>query len=148
MADHRFGATVTIERPPEEVFDFLAEGENDKRFSPRVVEIAKTTDGPPAVGTVFASTVKDAGVKTKREFELTAVDRPNRIRWKELSSAPIVVPEGGYDLKPAGAGTELSFFNELEGRGFGKVLLPLALRAARKGANDFVASIKQAIESS
>lgn len=139
---------MTIERPPEQVFDFLAEGENDKKFSPRVLEIAKITEGPPAVGTVFASTVKDAGVKAKREFELTAVDRPGRIRWKELSSAPIVVPEGGYDLKPAGQGTELSFFNELEGRGFGKVLLPLALRAARKGADDFVASIKRAIEAS
>ena len=144
----RFGATVTIDRPIEEVFAFLAEGKNDKKFSPRVIEIAKTTEGPPGVGTVFASTVKDAGVKTKREFELTVVDPPGRIRWKELSKAPIVVPEGGYDLKPAGQGTELSFFNELEPHGFGKVIVGLALRSARKGADDFVNSIKQAIEES
>lgn len=142
----RFGATVTIDRPIEEVFAFLVEGENDKRFSPRVLEIAKVTDGPPGVGTVFASTVKDAGVKTKREFELTAVEPPSRIRWKELSKAPIVVPEGGYDMVPAGQRTELSFYNELEGRGFGKVLLPLAARAADRGADDFVDSIKRAIE--
>jgi len=144
----RFGATVTIDRPVEEVFAFLVEGENDKKFSPRVLEIAKTTDGPPGVGTVFASTVKDAGVKTKREFELTVVEAPAKIRWKELSKAPIVVPEGGYDLKPAGQGTELSFFNELEAHGFGKVLIGLALRSARKGADDFVGSIKRTIEAS
>ena len=45
----RFGATVTIDRPIEEVFAFLADGENDPKFSPRVLEIAKTTDGPPGV---------------------------------------------------------------------------------------------------
>ena len=60
----RFDTTVVIDRPIEEVFAFLADGENDPKFSPRVLEISKTTDGPPGVGTVYASTVKDAGVKT------------------------------------------------------------------------------------
>jgi hypothetical protein len=67
----RFGATVVVDRPIEEVFDFLADGENDKKFSSRIVEIAKTTDGPPGVGTVYASTAKDGGIKAKHEFELT-----------------------------------------------------------------------------
>ena len=71
----RFEATVVIDRPIEEVFAFLADGENDPKFSPRVLEIAKTTDGPPGVGTVYASTVKDAGMKTKREFKLTEFER-------------------------------------------------------------------------
>ncbi len=144
----QFGATVTIERPIEEVFDFLADGENDKKFSPRVLEIEKKTDGPPGLGTVYASTVKDAGVKTKREFELTEFERPTRLRWKELSKAPIVVPVGGYDLEPAGSGTKLTFFNELEGRGAGKLLLGFAARAAGKGANEFGDSIKRAIQAS
>ena len=145
----RFGATVTIDKPIEEVFDFLADGENDRKFSPRVLEIEKKTDGPPGLGTVYASTVKDAGVKTKREFELVVFERPTRLRWKELSKAPIVVPEGGYDLEPEGSGTKLTFFNELEGRGFfGKLILGPAARAAGKGADDFANSIKRAIEAS
>jgi hypothetical protein len=81
----RFEATVVIDRPIEEVFAFLADGENDPRFSPRVLDIAKTTDGPPGVGTVYASTVKDAGMKTKREFKLTEFEPPSRIRWMEIS---------------------------------------------------------------
>src|SRR2546430_15430127 len=98
----RFGATIGIDRPIEEVFAFLADGENDKKFSARVLEIAKTTDGPPGLGTVYASTVKDAGVKTKREFKITEFQAPTRVRWAELSKNPVVVPEGGYDLAPAG----------------------------------------------
>jgi uncharacterized protein YndB with AHSA1/START domain len=145
----RFGATVEIDRPAEQVFAFLADGENDPKFSSRVIEIKKTSDGPVGVGTVYASTVKDAGVKTKREFEITEFDAPRRIRWTERSKNPVVVPQGGYDLEPAGDGaTKLAFFNDLEGRGFGKLIAGFALRSARKGADDFAHSIKAAVEAS
>jgi uncharacterized protein YndB with AHSA1/START domain len=146
MAD-RFGATVLIDKPIEEVFDFLADGENDKKFSPRVLEIKKANAGPPGKGAIYASTVKDAGMKSKREFELIEFERPTRIRWHELSENAVVVPEGGYDFEPDGARTKLTFFNELEGRGFfGKLILGFALRSGRKGADDFAASIKRAVE--
>jgi len=144
----RFGATITIDKPIDDVFAFLADGENDKRFSSRIVEIAKTTDGPPGLGTVYASTAKDGPMTAKHEFELTAFEPPSKIRWTERSrTTPVSVPEGGYDLVPEGEGTRLTFFNVLEGRGLmGKLLEPIALRSARKGADAFVASIKQAVE--
>ena len=144
----RFEATVVIDRPIEEVFAFLADGENDPKFSPRVLEIAKTTDGPPEVGTVFASTVKDAGMKTKREFKLTEFEPPTRIRWAEVSENLVTAPEGGYDLAPEGSGTRLTVYNVLEGHGPGKLIAPLALRSARKGAEDFGMAIKGAVEAS
>jgi carbon monoxide dehydrogenase subunit G len=141
-----FEATVLIDRPIEQVFDFLVDGENDQKFSPRVLEIKKVTDGPIRAGTVYASTVKDAGIKTEREFELEVVERPTRIRWRELSVAPVVVPEGGYDLAAEGTGTKLTLFNELEGQGFGKLIKGFALRSARKNVGGMVQSIKTAIE--
>jgi hypothetical protein len=76
------------------VFAFLADGENDPKFSPRVLDIAKTTDGPPGVGTVYAGTVKDAGMKTKRGFKLTEFEPPTRIRWMEISKNLVTAPEG------------------------------------------------------
>ena len=143
----RFEATVVIDRPIEEVFAFLADGENDPKFSPRVLEISKTSDGPPGVGTVYASTVKDAGMTTRREFKLTEFEPPTRIRWAELSKNIVVATEGGYDLEPAGEGkTKLPVFNVLAGRGIGKLIAPLALRSARKGAADFGRAIKTAVE--
>jgi uncharacterized protein YndB with AHSA1/START domain len=144
----RFGATVVIDRPIEEVFAFLADGENDPKFSSRVLEIRKTTEGPPGVGTVYASTVKDAGVKTQREFRLTEFEPPTKIRWSETSKNAVTAPEGGYDLQPAGEGTELTVYNVLEGHGFGKLIAGFALRSARKGADDFARSIKAAVEAS
>jgi uncharacterized protein YndB with AHSA1/START domain len=129
----QFRATVMIDRPIEEVFAFLADGENDPKFSPRVLEIAKKTDGPPGVGTVYASKVKDAGLKTERELELTEFEPPTRIRWAERSKNLVTATEGGYDLAPQGSRTQLTIHNVLEGHGLGKLLEPLALRSTRKG---------------
>jgi carbon monoxide dehydrogenase subunit G len=144
----RFEGTTVIDRPIEEVFAFLADGENDPKFSPRVQEIRKTTDGPPGVGTVYVSTVKDAGMKSDREFELTEFQPPNRIRWKELSKNIVTATEGGYDLEAANGGTKVAIHNVLEGHGFGKLIAPLALRQARKDADAFAGRIKQAVEAS
>jgi len=144
----RFEGTTVIDRPIEDVFAFLSDGTNDPKFSPRVLEIRKTTDGPVGVGTVYASTVKDAGVKTSREFEITEFERPTRIRWAERSKNQVTAPEGGYDLAPEGGGTRVTVYNVLEGHGIGKLLAPLALRSARKGADQFAQSIKAAVEAS
>jgi uncharacterized protein YndB with AHSA1/START domain len=144
-----FSATTTINRPIDEVFAFLAAGENDPKFSPRVQQIERTTDGPPGVGTVFKSTVKDAGMTTQREFRLTEFDAPSKIRWTETSKNSITVPEGGYDLAAEDEGaTRMTIFNNFEGHGIGKLLLPLAARAARKDADAFAGRIKAAVEAS
>jgi carbon monoxide dehydrogenase subunit G len=141
----RFDGTTVIDRPIEEVFAFVADGTNDPKFSPRVQEIAKTTDGPPGVGTVFRSTVKDAGMTTHREFELTEFEAPTRIRWAERSNN-WVTAAGGYDLAREGDGTRLTIFNVIEGHGLGKLIAPLAVRMARKDADALADRIKRAIE--
>jgi carbon monoxide dehydrogenase subunit G len=144
----RFEGTAVVNRPIEEVFAFLADGTNDPKFSPRVLEIAKTTDGPVGVGTVFKSTVKDAGMKTNREFEITEFQPPTRIRWAERSKNQVTAPEGGYDLAANGGGTRVTVHNVLEGHGIGKLIAPLALRSARKSADQFAQAIKTAVEAS
>jgi len=144
----RFEGTVVIDRPIEDVFAFLSDGTNDPKFSPRVLEIRKTTDGPVGVGTIYASTVKDAGVKASREFEITEFEQPTKIRWAEVSKNQVTATEGGYDLAPEGTGTRVTIHNVLEGHGIGKLFAPLALRSARKGADDFAAAIKAAVEAS
>ena len=62
---------------------------------------------------MYRSTVKDAGIKTRREFRITAFDAPHGIRWTETSKN-LVTGEGGYDLEPAGEGrTRVRLFNTL-----------------------------------
>ncbi|MGD1225478.1 SRPBCC family protein [Streptomyces krungchingensis] len=145
----QFEATTEVDRPIDEVFAFLAAGTNDPKFSPRVQEITKTPDGPTQVGTVFTSTVKDAGMKTGRQFRITEFEAPRRIRWAEISKNVVTADEGGYDLESTGEGTtRVRIFNVLEGHGIGKLLVGFALSAARKDADAFGRRIKAAVEAS
>ncbi|MGX9889188.1 SRPBCC family protein [Streptomyces sp. NPDC002276] len=145
----QFEATAEVNRPVEEVFAFLAAGTNDPKFSPRVQEITKTPEGPTAVGTVFTSTVKDAGMKTGRTFRITEFEAPHRIRWAETSKNVVTADEGGYDLESTGpTTTRVRIYNVLEGHGVGKLLVGFALSAARKDAPAFGQRIKAAVEAS
>ncbi len=55
--------------------------------------------------------------------------------------------EGGYALEPlTDRTTRVRFFNTPEGHGLGKLIVGLALAAARKDADSFGARIKSAAE--
>ena len=144
---HEFSGSAVIDRPIDQVFAYLGAGTNDPTFSPRVQQIRQTTEGPVGVGTVFESKVKDAGMTTTRRFELTSFEPPTKIRWTERSKNMITVPEGGYDLEAVSdTETKMTIHNQLEGHGFGKLILAFALRAAIKDAPAFARRIKSAVE--
>jgi carbon monoxide dehydrogenase subunit G len=146
---NEFSGSAVIDRPIADVFAFLADGTNDLKFSPRVLEIAKTTDGPIGVGTIFESKVKDAGMTTRRKFELTEFEPPTKIRWAERSKNMVTASAGGYDLEPVSdAQTKVTIHNELEGHGLGKLIVSFAVKAAGKDAPAFAERIKTAVESS
>ncbi|MEU4080190.1 polyketide cyclase [Streptomyces venezuelae] len=145
----QFEATFEVDRPVEDVFAYLADGRNDPQFSPRVLRIERVPDGPTAVGTVFRSTVKDAGMTTGRAIRVTALEPPLKLRWAEDSKNLVTAREGGYDLEPLPGGrTRVRIFNVLEGHGLGKLLAGLAVSAARKDADAFGGRIKAAAETS
>jgi ligand-binding SRPBCC domain-containing protein len=142
-----YSGTTVIDRPIEEVFAFLAEGTNDPAFSPRVLEIRKEPDGPSALGTIFVSRAKDAGMTTDRRFELTVFGVPTTLRWAERSKNLVTVTEGGYDLEAVtDAQTKVTVFNTFAGHGFGKLLVGFARKAAAKDADAFARRIKAAAE--
>ena len=47
---------LTIDRPPAEVFAFLADGENDPRWRPAVADVARASGN--GAGTVFRQGMK------------------------------------------------------------------------------------------
>jgi hypothetical protein len=144
-----YSGTTVVDRPIDEVFAYLAAGTNDPEFSPRVQSIRKEPDGPSGLGTVFVSTVKDAGMTTRRRFELTGFQAPTTIRWSERSTNLVTVREGGYDLEDLGGGrTRVTVFNSFAGHGLGKLIVGFARKAAIKDADAFAHRIKAAIERS
>lgn len=144
----RFSGSAEVNRPIDEVYAYLVDGTHDPEFSPRVLSISKEPPGPSAVGTIFVSKVKDAGMKSDRRFELVELVEPTTIRWSERSKN-LITAEGGYDLEDLGDGrTKVTIFNTLEGHGFGKVLTGFAVKAAQRDADAFAQRIKVAVEAS
>jgi carbon monoxide dehydrogenase subunit G len=147
VSGHRLTGTVVVDRPIDEVFAFLADGENDIKFSPRLKRIERTSGDCLGVGTTYESHAREMGLPTRHKFRITEFEPPHRIRWQELTKAPVYIGEGGYDLAPAGEGaTEVTFFNDLEARGPGKLLVGSIHRRYAKNAPDFAQRIKRAVE--
>lgn len=138
--------TIAIDRPIEAVFDFLADGENDMKFSKRLLEIRKETAGSVGVGTVYRSRARDLGLTATHESQITVFERPTTIRWREISNGPVYIADGGYALRAVDGGTALTFHGDLEGRGVGKLMLGFVSSRVRAGFPEFAAAIKKAIE--
>ncbi|MEU8791288.1 SRPBCC family protein [Streptomyces sp. NPDC048643] len=145
----RVEVTVDIDRPIHDVYAYLADGLHDPEFNPRVLVMDRSPYGETELGTVFHSTVRNAGLTTHREFEIIDMAAPNRIRWHETSYHSITAGEGGYDLEPtADGGTRVHLFNILEGHDMGRLLLPLVGGRARKDAPALGRRMKAAVEGS
>jgi hypothetical protein len=70
---------VTITRPIEVVFDFVADQTNEPRCNPSMVRAEKVTAGPIGTGTRFRSAVGSAGRTAEMLIECTGYDRPRMI---------------------------------------------------------------------
>ena len=105
--------TVTIDRPVDAVFAFVADGETAPRWRAGVLDIKRLSGDGLGVGTRYAQGVRGPmGRRVAADYEVTAFE-PNR-RIEFLTIAGPVRPRGRYDLEPAGDGTHVTFSLEAE----------------------------------
>jgi uncharacterized protein YndB with AHSA1/START domain len=123
-------ANVTINRPVEEVFDFLADGTTNTQWRSGVLDITKASgDG---AGAIYRQTLKGpGGRKVQGDYRVTRFDRPTRLDF-EVIAGP-ARPTGSYKLRPeAPTSTSLTFTLDLEPRGFAKLMGPMIDRQMQK----------------
>ena len=73
-----FENTVTIQRPAEEVFAFLADFENVPRWNYAIEETRKVSPGPVGVGTRYRQTRSIPG-RSEEGFEVTVFEPGKRL---------------------------------------------------------------------
>jgi uncharacterized protein YndB with AHSA1/START domain len=99
-------AEVTIARSPEDVFDFLAAGQNNPLWRPGVVDISHVSGD--ALGALWRQGVKGpGGMRVSADYEITEYSRPSVLAFRAVAGP--ARPEGRYSLEPVGGGTRLSF---------------------------------------
>ena len=126
--------TVTIERPIEEIWDYLVDTRNDEVWINNVVDVGRGGDLPPALGVEVDETVKFLGVKVPVTLTVTEHEPP--VRSAVDVSGP-VQGRGSYRLEPVDGGTRFTISMETDAHGFFKLAEPVFARMARR---DMVAS--------
>ncbi|MDP8925004.1 MAG: SRPBCC family protein [Chloroflexota bacterium] len=70
---------ILIAQPPERVFAYLAQPERTPEWSPNVVSVRLTSDGPIGVGATTESVVKALGTTQRAVGRCTVFDPPRRL---------------------------------------------------------------------
>ena len=70
---------LVINRPVEEVFDFVADERNEPRYNPRMLRAEKLTPGPIGVGTRFRAEMAAMRGSAPMTIEFTVYERPRRL---------------------------------------------------------------------
>ena len=135
--------SIVINKPRSDVFAFVANHENDSRWRPGVVDIARASG--EGQGAVYRQGVKGPmGKRIPADFEVTAYQEGSHLAFRTLGGP--VQPEGSYRFEDAGEGTRVTFSLSANLRGPQKLMAPMVSKAMRSQV-DALANLKRVLES-
>ncbi len=135
---------VTINRPVEEVFDFVADERNEPRYNPRMRHVKQISAGPIGVGTRFRAEMIVLGRSMPMMIEYTVYERPRRLASStHLSGMEIW---GTLTFDPVSEGTRMRWSWNLQPRGVLRLLMPLLTRVGLRQEEAIWAGLQQYLE--
>ncbi len=115
----KFNKSIMINRPQQEVFDFVTDLSNDSKWQSGIVSVERTSDGPIGAGSTWGYKLKFLGREMEAEIELTSYEPPNLASVKSINGP---VPfENTYQFESNGNGTQMTFSGQAEIGGFFKM---------------------------
>jgi len=136
--------TVTINRPVDAVFAFVADGEKCPQWRPGVLDI-KRVSGDGGVGTRYAQGVSGPmGRRIAADFEITKSE-PNRLIEFQTVTGP-ARPHGRYDFESVDGGTRLSFALDATLTGISKLLMGSMVQKTMESEVATLDKLKQVLE--
>lgn len=117
-----YESSVTIDRPPETVFQYLIEPSKWSLWSG--VPMRQLTDGSLRAGSRLEVTFGMGPLKARVGLEIAELEPPRRMAFRTFSGP--IRWDGEYRLTPAGAGTEMSQQGRLQFTGLWRLIEPMA----------------------
>jgi len=112
----RIEGEIVINRPVNEVFDFVADERNEPPFNARMRRAEKISEGSIGVGTRYRAEVVSAGRSVPMVIEFTGYERPRRLAsTTQMSSMDI---RYALTFEPVAEGTRMRWAGEVEPLGF------------------------------
>lgn len=136
--------SVQIDRPSEEVFDFISNFENNPKWQSGMVSAEITSEGPLRAGSTYSQVAKFLGRPVVSEFEVIEYE-PHRM-VKATSTAGSFPITFTRIVEPEGMGTKVSAIIEGDASGFFKLAEPLLKRMVQKSVDGDYRNLKQILE--
>ena len=143
----RLAASQIMERPPAEVFRFVATDhfQNHPKWDPAVTSITKTSPGPMGVGTTAQLVRTDRGRRVEGTMEVTEY-QPVRSFTEVSRFGPFTLHARATLAPVAPSSTRLELVIDTHARGVIRLLLPLMRGTFRKTMARSLRSIKEHVE--
>jgi hypothetical protein len=140
----RIQGDIVIDRPVEEVFDFVADERNEPRFNPRMIRAEKVSPGPIGLGTRFRAETRTMRGTAEMTIECTGYERPRRLASSTSLSNMDIHGALVFDAVPGG--TRMQWLWDLEPRGASKLLRPIIARMGERQERAIWANLKRFLE--
>jgi hypothetical protein len=140
-------ASIEIARRPEEVFAYLGYLSRHGEWQEQIVTAQKHGDEPTKVGTQSTERRHMGPRVQSTTYEVTEYDSPRAFAFHGLDGPVRVVGRVTLDPVRDGAGTKVSLVLDFEGRGFGKLIVPVARMQTRKQVPKDQQRLKERLES-
>lgn len=144
----RFTLSIFINRPLQEVFDFLSDPANLSKWNSNFASAEWTSSNAPGLGSAYKVLAKMSGGKDEGLFEITQWDPPQRYSYKSISRLPFPIEsiESMITLTPKENGTLLTFESQFGLVGILKFAEGLFRKLAEKGEGANFDTAKRLIE--
>ena len=139
-----FETSILINRPQQEVFDFVADPANNPQWQGTIESSEWTSEGPIAVGSTQNVVTRFLGRKIESTMELTAWDSPNQYSFK-TASGPIPF-EGTNRFESKENGTQVTVAGKAEPGGFFKLTGGLFAKQLQKQIETDLSALKLMLE--
>jgi uncharacterized protein YndB with AHSA1/START domain len=138
--------TITIERPIEEVFEYVSTPENDPRWVSVSIRNQRTLPDPMRVGMTTEEDVKIFGRTSRDTWEVTEYEPPTVVAYRATSG----LLSGGIvrlRCEPLEGGTRLTHAVEYEVRGiYYKTIAPIMPWASKRLLASMDRTLKDLLE--
>ena len=135
--------SIAIQRSPEDVFAFVADGLNGPKWRPGILDIAHASG--EGVGAVYRQGVKGpGGRRIDADYEITAYEPPNRLAFKAIAGP--VRPTGEYRLAASDGGTRITFSLDAELSGWKRLVMGGPVQQTMEAEVASLARLKAALE--
>jgi uncharacterized protein YndB with AHSA1/START domain len=124
--------SIEIARRPEDVFSYLIDPSHMPQWQESVVSVRRLDEGAPAVGSRIVVTRRVGSRARELTMELSELNAPTSWTGRGVDGPVRAIARSRIEPVGNGERSRVTIELDFEGRGIGKLLVPLVVRGQAK----------------